>query len=120
MKINGRFLLLALIFASTACAQGISDSAFRVSGEVVNQRGEPINECFMDVVSQDSSEVEYTQKIDSKFKNTFTIEPGAHKFHLVIRCNSAKKPYRTGLIEIRGSERYENPILLGVIELSTK
>ena len=112
MKPRLTIAVISIACMNAACAQVAADSAFRVSGSIIDEQGNPIDSCSLDVVFHDRESPSYTKKIDSKFVNTFTVSPGPHKFYLVVQCGEGWESYRSSLIEISGTERYDNPISL--------
>jgi len=114
-----KIILIAICFSSLdGCAKSVSDSAFRVTGSVRNEAGVRMENCKLGIIFKGDGRVSYSQKIDSDFINTVTIEPGNHEVNIIIECDE-KKVYESNSIKIQGLSSYESPINLGVVVVDT-
>jgi hypothetical protein len=106
------FVVVSIIFIS-GCT---GDSAFRVTGSIRDDAGRPVDGCNMKVSFSQGGPA-HSQKLDSSFTNTFTVDPGGHRVILNIICDD-NKVFTSPFYEIEGNKKYYAPIDLGVIVVS--
>ena len=91
----------------------MGDSAFKVKGHVVDADGGGIEDCQLERW-EEGSLIE-SQRVDSRFLTTFTIAPGKNRFSLKLNCDHLGEMRDLGVIEIKGTEKYADPVDVGTI-----
>lgn len=113
---KGSKIFAVFLFGSVVGCVGIGDSALRVKGRVVGADGMPVEDCQLERWKNDI--LADSQRVDSSFLTTFTLPLGKSRFSLRLNCERQDEVHDLGVIEVKGTEKYADPVDFGTIKLS--
>lgn len=110
-------LLLAAALSVALLASCVADAGFKVRGRIVAADGSLREECTVERLDREGRVLDW-QSADGAFLASFTVAPGVNRFHIAVHCRGVRQTFSSREFEIVGSENYNDPIDLGVIQLN--
>lgn len=109
-------LIICLSFLIASCFPFVvADGFFSVSGEILNDKNEHLNNCSIELHTLNSSTAFDSSTVKSKFQRTFVVAPYRNAFNLLIKCPEYKD-YKI-IVDYGGSVTYSKPLTLGIIKM---
>ena len=95
-----------------------SESAFKVRGTILADGVQPAEPCSLELYSKKGNRLVRTVDVPAKFEEGVVIAGGEHEYYMIFRCQKHAARFRTEVYKLGRIYYFENPIDLGVINLS--
>jgi hypothetical protein len=108
--------LLAAVLPTPACA--IGESAARIKGEVVDERGAAHDGCRLELLDKVQERVLDYRKVEGNFGVTFVLPPTPDSYRLRLSCKTSTDVYLSEPMVLGDLKKtYDVPVDLGSIVL---